>query len=140
MNFDIERLIPHRGRMKLVDKIIQVDEDAAITESFVTARWPLSQDNGVNPLVFIELTAQTAAVCIGWKKLKEQGDHNGRGWLVGIKSAVFYADTIPLQTLVRTHARINFSLDNYTEIHGEVTEGPTIMGEIILQVLRDEKQ
>ncbi len=140
MNLEIERLIPHRGRMKLVDQIIRVDDNSAETESLVTDGWPLFQDDAVSPLVLIELAAQTAAICIGWNKLQETGVHGeGRGWLVGIKSADFYTDKIPRNANILTRARINFSLDNYTEIHGEAVSNSVLIAKIILQVMRDQE-
>ncbi|MBW1692875.1 MAG: hypothetical protein JRJ41_01700 [Deltaproteobacteria bacterium] len=138
VNINIEDLIPHRGRMKFVDEIIKVDENSAVTESTVTDQWPLVQNNLVNPLVLIELVAQTSAVSIGWKNLKNDGNNiGGKGWLVGIKTANFFIDRIPLNIQIRTRAKINFSLDNYTEIYGTSKIGSDIIGEIVLQVLRD---
>ena len=138
VNIDIEDLIPHRGRMKFVDQIITVDETKAVTVSTVTDKWPLVQDNFVHPFVLIEIVAQTSAVSIGWKKLKEDGSHaGGKGWLVGIKTAEFFVDRIPLNTSIRTMTQINFSLDNYTEILGTSKIGSDLVGEIVLQVLRN---
>lgn len=138
VNINIENLIPHRGRMKLVDKIIEVDETTAVTESTVTDQWPLLQNNFVNPLVLIEVVAQTSAVSIGWKELKENGnDARGKGWLVGIKTADFFIDRIPLNNRIRTWVKINFNLDYYTEILGISKIGSDLVSEIVLQVLRN---
>lgn len=140
MDVDIERLIPHRGRMKLVDQIIRADDSFAETEAIVTDRWPLFQDNAVSPLVLIELAAQTAAVCIGWKKLRDTGvQGEGRGWLVGIKSAGLNTEEIALNTKIRTRARITISMDNYTEIQGKAFSNDILLGEIVLQVMRDQE-
>lgn len=137
VNIDIEDLIPHRERMKLVDQIIEVDEAKAVTLSTVTDKWPLVQNDFVNPLVLIEIVAQTSAVSIGWKKLRKDGNNaGGKGWLVGIKVAKFFVDKIPLNTSIRTQTKINFSLDNYTEILGISKIGSDLVGEIVLQVLR----
>ncbi|RLC00730.1 MAG: hypothetical protein DRI57_31950, partial [Deltaproteobacteria bacterium] len=57
---DIEELIPHRDRMKLIDRIIEVDDETALTESVVTREWPLYDGNSVNSIILIELAAQTA--------------------------------------------------------------------------------
>ena len=137
LNINIEDLIPHRGRMIFVDEIIEVEEDRAVTESTVTDQWPLVQNDFVNPLVLIELVAQTSAVSIGWKELKEMGSNiGGKGWLVGIKTANFFIEKIPLNIRIRTRTTINFSVDNYTEIHGTSKIGSNLIGEIVLQVLK----
>ena len=50
----IEDLVPHRGRMRLVADILDVDGEMAVTGTTVTDRWPLLDGDGVNPLVVIE--------------------------------------------------------------------------------------
>lgn len=139
VNIDIEKLIPHRNGMKLVDKIVKVDDHLAVTESTVKNSWPLVENNAANCLVLIELVAQTSAVCIGWKELKHgQGDAGSKGWLVGIKSASFYSGSIPVNTQIMTQTHINFAMDNYTEIHGESKTDGFVLGKIILQVLKND--
>ena len=141
IDMEIERLIPHRDRMKLIDTIVEVDDLAAVTESTVTREWPLQEGNTVNPLVLIELIAQTSAVTIGWKKLQEGGDaDSGKGWLVGIKAADFPDVEIPVNACIRTRSEINFSMDNYTEMRGISTIGSDRIGEATLQVMRAEKE
>jgi len=138
VNIDIETLLPHRDGMKLVDNVVKVDEQMAVTESTVTNSWPLLENNAVGCLVLIELVAQTSAVCIGWKELKDGRDNvGGKGWLVGIKSASFFTGGIPVNTQIMTQTRINFTMDNYTEIQGESKAGNVVLGKIILQVLKN---
>jgi predicted hotdog family 3-hydroxylacyl-ACP dehydratase len=139
IDIDIERLIPHRNRMKLIDKIIKSDDEKAITESIVTENWPLFKETYVNSIIIIELVAQTASVCIGYKELKKKdGKLGGKGWLVGIKTASFFLDQIDLNARLTTCSRINFNFDNYTQIFGTVKIGSKLIGEVNLQVLRSE--
>ncbi len=142
IDIPIERLIPHRDRMKLVDRILGVETDAATTESTAGPNWPLASETGIHPLVLVELVAQSAAVSIGWKELMETGAAVGSGWLVGIKSAVFPADPIPAGSRITTRAEIRFNMDNYTEIHGVCRAGDpeAVIGSVTLQVMRGEKE
>jgi len=82
---DIEALLPHRNGMKLIDSIIEVNKEGAVSESTVTEKWPLIEGDSINPIVLIELVAQTAGICIGWEELnsKKRGrTPRGRdGWL-----------------------------------------------------------
>jgi len=48
IDIDIEKLIPHRDRMKLIDEIIESDDEKAVTESLVTEKWPLFKETYVN--------------------------------------------------------------------------------------------
>ncbi len=135
---DIEKLIPHRDRMKLLDRFISGDENSAVCESVVNEQWPMLEDQAVSPLVLIELAAQTSAVYISQKEMEKGKDPaEGKGWLVGIKSAVFFTDKIPLHTRITTIAGIRSSLDNYTEIHSISKIGTEPAGEIVLQVMRE---
>ncbi len=134
---DIEKLIPHRDHMKLLDAVVSGDGNSAVCESVVNDQWPLLEEHGVSPLVLIELTAQTSAVCISLKEQQEgRALTEGKGWLVGIKSAEFFADRIPLHTRITTAAEIHATLDNYTEIRGLSKIGTETAGKIVLQVMR----
>lgn len=138
MDIDIDKLIPHRDRMKLIGTVVEVAEESAVTSSVVTDRWPLFDGAGVSALVLIELAAQTSAVSIGWKKLTATGESGGRGWLVGIRTAQFHREQIPLGAEILTRSEIAFSLDNYTEIRGTATVDGEPIGEVNLQVMREE--
>ena len=135
----IDRLVPHRGRMRLIDDIIAVDETEAVTKSVVKKDWPLTADGRTNALVIIELVAQSASVHIGWKELQENHDQAcGRGWLVGIKSAHFDMQTIPVQASIITVVRPEYRFENYTGIYGQANIGSQSIGEVRLQVMRSE--
>ena len=139
IDIDIEQLIPHRDRMKLIDEIIESDDEKAVTESLVTEKWPFFKETYVNSIIIIELVAQTASVCIGYKELKKNDEKlEGKGWLVGIKNASFFLDKIALNSRITTCSRINFNFDNYTQILGTAKTGSKLIGEVNLQVLRSE--
>ncbi len=91
----IEDLLPQRDRMLLIDEIIAVDDERAVTAATVTDQWPFYDANGVNPIVLIELVAQTAGVSNGWFRIKQRGkDSEKKGWLVGIKQSRFFVEAI----------------------------------------------
>jgi len=137
----IDDLLPHRGRMRLVDEIIEVDEKRAVTSSTVNEQWPFFDGKGVNALVLIELVAQTAGICNCWKGIKEQGDRFVRkGWLVGIKHSRFFVDTIPLNTRIITTAENQFSFENFREVSGTVTIDSNLVGEITLQLVQADSE
>lgn len=132
----IHTLLPHRGRMKLIEEIIAAGDDFAVTAATVTDEWPLVQPNGVSPVVLIELMAQTASIAIGWKKLQNEEPLHVKGWLVGVKNASFKVTSIPLQTRVITQAQVQAKLDNYTIIGGESKINDVTAASIAVQVLQ----
>ena len=134
---DIEDLIPHRERMKLIDTITFVDQEHAVTRATVKESWPLYSGDAVSAIVLIELAAQTAGVCIGWnEKMKSDGPMGeAKGWLVGIKNARFYVNTIPLDSCIITRSENRLVVENYKEIVSTASVGEKLVGEISLQIL-----
>ncbi len=134
---DIESLIPHRQRLKLIDTILSVDEEHAVTRAKAKESWPLLSGDAVNAIVLIELAAQTAGVCIGWnEKMKTSGPKaEARGWLVGIKKAHFYIDKISLNTCITIRSENCLVVKNYKEFAATAHIGQTLVGEIMLQIL-----
>ena len=135
---DIEDLIPHRERLKLIDTITFVDQEHAVTRATVKESWPLLSGDAVSAIVLIELAAQTAGVCIGWnQKMKSDGPRGeAKGWLVGIKNARFYVDKIPLDTCITTRSENYLVVENYREIAATASIGEKLVAEINLQILQ----
>lgn len=134
---DIEELLPHRNGMKLIDSIIEVNEDGAVSESTVTEKWPLIEGDSINPIVLIELVAQTAGICIGWEELKKKRKNTeGEGWLAGVKEALFYWERIPLGSQIITEVKRVFDFENYHEISGMVNVGGDLVGKVSVQVVK----
>ena len=133
---DIEALIPHRDRMKLIHDLLDANDDTAVTSSLVSDRWPLCQGSFVDPIVLIEVVAQTAAAHLRWKK---GGDKDGGGgWLVGIKNADFFLDRIPLHTVLITTVKNLSSAENYNVLEGTVMTGTDLLARIQIQVFMSD--
>ena len=134
---DIENLIPHRERLKLIDTIVSVDQEHAVTRATVKENWPLLRGDGVCSILLVELAAQTAGVCIGWNEKMKTGGPQGEasGWLVGIKKAHFHIDTIPLNTCITIRSENRLVVENYKEIAATAHIGKLLVGDIILQIL-----
>jgi len=136
---DLETLVPHRGRMLLVSEIVSFDAQTAVTRAMVHAQWPLTGPTGADPLVLIELVAQTAAVNNGWEIIQRQGpERDHRGWIVGIKSARLGVDRIALGTTLTIESRNQFAYDNFREIAGTVKNAKEVIAEVTLQLMQAE--
>ena len=134
---DIEALIPHRDRMKLINDVLYINADRAVTSSLVSDQWPLCHGSFVDPIVLVEIVAQTAGVHVSWKRGIYKGV-GGVGWLVGIKNADFFLDRIPLQTVLITTVKNLYSAENYNVLEGIVITGRELLGRIQIQVFRSE--
>lgn len=136
---DIEKLAPHRGLMLLISEIIAYDEQQAAAAAVVTERWPLTTPAGADPLVLIELVAQTAALNNGWEIIQRQGpDRDHRGWIVGIKSARLFVDRIAIGTTITIESRNQFEYDKFREIQGVAKIGNQVAAEVTLQLMQAE--
>lgn len=133
--FDIESLIPHRDRIKIVSSVLEITTETALSEAIVKPDWPLCDGNAVDPIVLIEVVAQTAAAIDGYKR-KNQGKTGGKGWLVGIKDAKFNVTKISVGTRLVANVSNSYSFDNYSVIEGTVKAGEEILAIIVLQALR----
>lgn len=138
MDMDIETLIPHRDRMKLIGEVLLVDEERAVTSSAVTTAWPLHCDGAVDVLVTIELVAQTAALLEGWKRQRSRRGA-AKGWLVGIKKADFYLPRIPLPATLITEVRRDYALESYAVFEGTVRLGTEVVAVVSIQAFRPDE-
>jgi predicted hotdog family 3-hydroxylacyl-ACP dehydratase len=135
----IDDLLPHRGKMMLLDEIMEISEKMAVAASVVTSQWPLCDGKTVSPIVLIELIAQTAGLSNGLERIRKHGtDSEKKGWLVGIKKSRFFIDAIPLQTRIITRAENRFKFDSFREIVGTAEIGRNIVCETSLQVFQSD--
>ena len=132
---DIESLIPHREPIKLITDVIELEDNSGISAAVVNERWPLFDGRGVRSLVLIEAIAQTAAIVEGNKRKKE-GKGGVKGWLVGIKSAEFKQESIPLGTRITVFVRSLYALESYGVIEGIVKSGDDVLLKAVLQAMR----
>lgn len=138
VDIDIETLIPHRDRMRLLDAVVTVDAEKAVTAATVTEDWPLYREGSVNVLVTIELVAQTAALLEGWKRL--QSNRGGTtGWLVGIKSADFRRLRLDVPATLITEVVRSYALEGYAVFAGTVSSGSETVATMQIQAFRPEE-
>ncbi len=123
---EIERLIPHRPPMRLVEEIVQVDECSIETAAVVRANWPTAEHGQVRTLVLVELIAQSAAVLQGWKERHDKEMGEG-GLLVGIPSAIPSRPTLPVGTHLVCRVRISHGATNYLAFEGEVRDQAAVV-------------
>ncbi len=138
MGMEIEELIPHRGLMRLIGEVVNVNDDEAVTASVVTEEWPLYRDGSVDVLATIELVAQTAALLEGWKRL-QSGRKGAEGWLVGIKTADFRLPRIPLHAKLITQVRKDYAMESYAVFAGTVRVGTEEVAMVSIQAFRPEE-
>ena len=138
LDINIEDYLPHRGKMKLIDEALEVDDGMAVTVSTVTKDWPLEEGDRVSPVVLVELVAQSSNLAVMWEK-KKNGDEGGKGWLVGIKKAEFFIDAVPLHSRLITAVEEVYASDNYVVLEGTVSLNDNLIAKITIQAFKPSK-
>jgi predicted hotdog family 3-hydroxylacyl-ACP dehydratase len=137
--YTVEDIIPHRGRMKLIDEILGYDGTTAETRATVTENWPLVENGIAGPVIMIELIAQTGGISVGIEALRKTTEKKGgKGWIVGVKSARFHVGGIPVGTRLLCRATKTFEQEFYSLLSGEIYDADRLLGEILIQVMRAE--
>ena len=130
-------LLPHRGKMLLVDEILEVDNTHAMTLCRVEKFWPMAEGSGINPLILVELAAQTAGVCNGWDRIQTKGrDSDKTGWLVGVKKAEFFIDSLSFGDTILSSANNTYSFTNLREVSCEQHLNNILIGKTTLQLFQ----
>jgi len=138
MDVAVEALIPHRGRMALIEEVLSIDENSCTTAATVRTSWPLFDGEAVDTLALVELVAQTACAGGAWKR-RQEGKAGGGGWLVGLRNGEFYEDRVVLHTRLITSTNNLYCLDNYHVFEGTVRAGSTMICRMTIQALRNDQ-
>jgi predicted hotdog family 3-hydroxylacyl-ACP dehydratase len=133
----IEDLLPHRDGMLLIGEVVSLTREQTVTRSVASSRWPLIDGAGVQPLILVELAAQTAGINNGWQNRLENGaDAAQGGWIVGVKNARFSIDQLPLDAEILVTSENRFAYDNFREVHAVATVDGLVAAEITLQLMQ----
>ena len=137
VTYSIEELLPHRNGMLLIEEILEGDPNAAVSRAVVNENWPLCDGRRVSSLILIEIAAQTAGICAGLARIKEHGPNSDKkSWLVGIKSARFFVESLALQDKITTRAENKYEYEGYRQITSISRVGSKIVGEVELQAIQ----
>lgn len=138
--FSLDDYLIQEGRMRLIDAIVDVDQQGAVARSVATGKWPLFENGRINPIVIIELVAQTAGICIRWEERQkdEISENKGGGFIVGIKNAAFFVDSISTGATIITCSMKKYVQMNYAEYHGFSKIEDNKLGEVTLQIFRTD--
>ena len=90
--YDIQRVVPHRGTMRLVDRLVAWDEDSVAVELRVPHEGPFSHAEGVPAWVGVEYMAQAVA-CWAGCQARGRGEPPPIGFLLGTRR---YECAVPL--------------------------------------------
>ncbi len=135
-SIDVESLLPHRGPMLLVDRILACDDSQTTTLATARSSWPLCGGDAINPLMLVELIAQTAGLHNALVRMRESGRAAiHRGWLVGVKKAIFHTTAVAVGARITTTTQNAFAFDELREVCGEASIDGRTVAEVTLQLV-----
>lgn len=136
----LKDMLPHRDGMLLISEVLEVDTRQARTLSRVSRSWPMADAHGVHPLILVEIAAQTAGVCNGWERIRSKGlDSDPTGWLVAVKKADFFIDSLAFGDTVMARAENTYSFENLREVSCELHRENQTIGRATLQLFQANK-
>ena len=116
---EAKQLIPHRGLMKLIDRLELYEPDDGRAIAVVKSdNLFLDRDGALDGTVLVELLAQTAAAHSGYKALKSDG-HAMAGFLVGLKDFKLYGRA-KLNDELQLIIHRDFQMEQVTFLSGRV--------------------
>lgn len=101
--YDIERVIPHRGTLRLIDRLLGWDDERVAVEVRVPADGPFSEEAGVPAWVGVEYMAQAIAAWAGCRA-RQAGGEPSIGFLLGTRRYQSAWPHFPAGTLLRVEA------------------------------------
>lgn len=137
----LEALLPQRGRMLLLNKVLAGEASFAVTESVVRPDWPLARPEGVDSLVLVEVAAQTAGISCSWDRLQRLGPKSEqKGWIVAIKRAELHLAHLPFGAHIRVEGRNTINYGGFQEISTTVSMNDACIAEIVLQLYQPQEE
>ncbi|MDR2874711.1 MAG: hotdog family protein [Methylobacillus sp.] len=110
---DIALLVPHAPPMRLLDRLIQADDECATTEVRIRPDSLFCTEEGVGGWVGIEYMAQSIAAHAGYTA-HENGLPIQIGFLLGARQYTCYRPFFPQGSLLRIQVKRLFLADNGT--------------------------
>ncbi len=106
---NIERLIPHRGPMRLIDRIVAAEEDAVTAEALVDPSCAFAMaDQRIPSYVGFEMMAQTISAYDGLQRFKRDLPPS-MGFLLGCRRYVARQHYLPAGTVLTITGRMVFN-------------------------------
>jgi predicted hotdog family 3-hydroxylacyl-ACP dehydratase len=103
----IEEYLPHRGRMVLLDRLLEAQSGRALATVTIRADSPFCREGQVPAYVGVEYMAQTIGALVGWQA-KSVGEAVKTGFLVSVRNYVSQVESFVLGETLFIEAKENW--------------------------------
>jgi predicted hotdog family 3-hydroxylacyl-ACP dehydratase len=107
----IENYLPHRGRMVLLDRVLEAGTGRVVCAVALREDSPFCRDGKVPAYVGIEYMAQAAGALVGWES-REKGEPVKTGFLVSAREYASRVDGFPAGATLAVEARDDWRDDD----------------------------
>ena len=107
----VERLVPHRGGMLWLERVLSCDEHAVVAEAVVHEDHPFAEDGAVPAWIGIEYMAQAIAAWAGGRALA-RGEAVKPGFLLGTRRYEAHRAALAVGLRLRIEANCELFGDN----------------------------
>ncbi|MGH7653218.1 MAG: 3-hydroxylacyl-ACP dehydratase [Gemmatimonadaceae bacterium] len=101
---DIREVVPHSGRMVLLDRLVAFDGESLTAEVLIRAEALFADEHGVGAWIGVEYMAQAVAALAGIKARRD-GGRARIGYLVGARHYTCNVPYFPLGAALRISVR-----------------------------------
>ncbi len=108
---NIERFLPHRAPIRLIDRLINADDEHVVVEAQVPTHGRFVRDGVMPAWVSIEYMAQAIAAWAGARAVR-RGDVPQIGLLLGTRKLELHRADIPCGALLSIRAHCELETDN----------------------------
>lgn len=121
---NIRGLIPHQPPMLLVDRLVHLQGDEAVSETVLGPDSIFLKDDGqIEEAALFEMMAQTFAAGTAARRA---GPGPAAGYLVGLKRLKIHGPAVLGQTL-RVEVRVISRVDDFSVAEGRVSQGERLL-------------
>lgn len=123
--FKVEDLVPHSGRMCLLDEIIDYGDDWLHAKVRVTANSMFIETQGVPASVGIEYLAQTVAAYAGLQE-RVNGGKPKLGFLLGVRNYICSTDYFSIGDTLLLQVELEMQAENGLNVFNAILKGDGI--------------
>ncbi len=128
---DPESYLPHRKPMVVLDKVIKVDSDSAVCESYVSAEGVLGsfiEEDGTLPAVFsLELISQALGVWSGYTAQQNHLSEAPLGMIMSVRNLNCAKQKFAKDSVLTTKIRVLMNDGVIGSCEGSVFEGEELV-------------
>jgi 3-oxoacyl-[acyl-carrier-protein] synthase I len=135
--FPIEDVIPHSGRMILLDRVVSVEDGRLIAAVELRADSMFVRDGRARAIVTVEYMAQAVAAYVGTLS-RQQKEPVEIGFLIGIREMTLSVDYLEAGDVLEIEAQHVWGDDKLGSFKTATRRGSEIISEAALTVYRGD--